>query len=312
MTKASSVMVETPVYYKPWDPSPAMEPDSPVTPIKKLVRKHSKDRPAGKMVHQLNAVKPPSKALGYSAPLPKASAPTSMPKPNLLLPAPDLMNAPRLGSSQGARALAPGELDRMNRDATSWFRNVRKINSEASSVETAPKIVRRRSSSVPELWADNRPGTAPGFGIGSLPCKSVDLNLEKLFAKKLSPEEREQLFTVFKQYDADNSGSIDLEELTKMCTDLGGRITRAEARMLMEQLDKDKSGAIDFEEFVLFWTTQPSLGKYRSIQTSEKPNGMQALMSGLLKTTSVAIAKNTLLSRLNKPKDGLRRRNTVE
>jgi Ca2+-binding EF-hand superfamily protein len=82
--------------------------------------------------------------------------------------------------------------------------------------------------------------------------------------KPLTDEKRKKIEEMFKKYDKDGSGSIDLKELRKMITDLGAQITQEEAALAMQQLDKDGNFSCNLEEFILFWTAKPGLGGYSS------------------------------------------------
>ena len=53
----------------------------------------------------------------------------------------------------------------------------------------------------------------------------------------------------FKMFDADNSGSIDTEELKEAMQALGQSPTDEEVEDLVRQVDVDESGTIDFGEF---------------------------------------------------------------
>lgn len=123
--------------------------------------------------------------------------------------------------------------------------------------------------------------------------------------KKMSPEERNRLKEVFDRYDRDKSGSIDIDELTDMCTELGAKVTEEQAKQLMKELDQDGNGTIEFGEFAQFWTEHPCLGKYRNCVTSaRRASGMQAMMGGILQTLAPAITQNNLLKRLREGQGG--------
>ena len=58
-----------------------------------------------------------------------------------------------------------------------------------------------------------------------------------------------QLRVAFNQVDTDNSGSIDVEELSNAMRALGRDLPREQIRAMMDAVDTDKSGEIDFDEF---------------------------------------------------------------
>jgi len=83
--------------------------------------------------------------------------------------------------------------------------------------------------------------------------------------KKMTPEEETKLLEVFKKYDKDGSGAIDLHELKAMVAELGGTLNDKDAEAAMKELDKNGQGTCNFEEFKLFWTSKSSLGGYSSV-----------------------------------------------
>ena len=59
----------------------------------------------------------------------------------------------------------------------------------------------------------------------------------------------EDMREAFKMFDADNSGSIDTEELKEVMQALGYSLTAEEVADMVRQVDVDDSGTIDFGEF---------------------------------------------------------------
>mmetsp|Transcript_30228 Transcript_30228/g.66089 ORF Transcript_30228/g.66089 Transcript_30228/m.66089 type:complete len:911 (-) Transcript_30228:377-3109(-) len=104
-------------------------------------------------------------------------------------------------------------------------------------------------------------GLAVSQGKKGPPPKQIDPSL----CKKISPEEKERMLEVFKKYDKDGSGFIDLVELRHMAGDLGAEISLEEATEAMQQLDKAGNWKCDFDEFVVWWTSNPGLGGYKAI-----------------------------------------------
>ncbi|GJN15343.1 hypothetical protein PR202_gb02245 [Eleusine coracana subsp. coracana] len=72
----------------------------------------------------------------------------------------------------------------------------------------------------------------------------------KVVAENLSEEEIVGLKEMFKSLDADNSGTITLEELRTGLPKLGTKVTESEIRQLMEAADVDGNGTIDYAEFI--------------------------------------------------------------
>ena len=56
-------------------------------------------------------------------------------------------------------------------------------------------------------------------------------------------------YNIFRTFDRDGGGDVDLRELGLMFRQLGQQPSEAEMRLLIEEVDADSSGTIDFEEF---------------------------------------------------------------
>ena len=56
-------------------------------------------------------------------------------------------------------------------------------------------------------------------------------------------------YNIFKTFDRDGGGDVDLRELGLMFRQLGQHPSEREMRLLIEEVDADQSGTIDFEEF---------------------------------------------------------------
>eukprot|EP00941_MAST-03F_sp_MAST-3F-sp1_P004332 g4332.t1 len=67
--------------------------------------------------------------------------------------------------------------------------------------------------------------------------------------KELEANE-DEVRKVFNSFDADNSGSIDAEELRSVLEGLGQEPSEEELLLLIEEADEDGSGEIEFEEFI--------------------------------------------------------------
>ncbi|XP_073269568.1 calcium-dependent protein kinase 2-like isoform X2 [Primulina huaijiensis] len=72
----------------------------------------------------------------------------------------------------------------------------------------------------------------------------------RVIAGCLSEEEIMGLKEMFKGIDADNSGTITLEELKQGLAKQGTKLTEYEVKQLMEAADADGNGTIDYEEFI--------------------------------------------------------------
>ncbi|CAL4954019.1 unnamed protein product [Urochloa decumbens] len=72
----------------------------------------------------------------------------------------------------------------------------------------------------------------------------------RVIAGCLSEEEIRGLKEMFKSMDADNSGTITVDELRRGLAKQGTKLTEAEVEQLMEAADADGNGTIDYEEFI--------------------------------------------------------------
>jgi len=74
------------------------------------------------------------------------------------------------------------------------------------------------------------------------------------FRKILDLEERVQfheLIDGFRQYDCDNSGSLDVDEFSKMYEDLGLGYSQEQIAEELKKLDLDGNGEIEFSEWLI-------------------------------------------------------------
>ena len=63
----------------------------------------------------------------------------------------------------------------------------------------------------------------------------------------------------FKEYDRDNSGYLDTQELSALCLALGTQLSRNELESALFILDKDGDGKIELNEFVGWWSGKDDL-----------------------------------------------------
>lgn len=66
---------------------------------------------------------------------------------------------------------------------------------------------------------------------------------------KLTPEQVAEIEIIFKTFDKDNSGGIEVGELKDAMKALGLNKTKAEVEQIMEKADKDGSKSIEMDEF---------------------------------------------------------------
>merc|ERR1719163_1932981 len=67
---------------------------------------------------------------------------------------------------------------------------------------------------------------------------------------KFSEERLEEMREVFKMFDADNSGTLDLGELRDVMKSIGLAPEEWEIRAMIAEVDADGSGEIDWNEFL--------------------------------------------------------------
>ncbi|ONM37119.1 Calcium-dependent protein kinase 17 [Zea mays] len=72
----------------------------------------------------------------------------------------------------------------------------------------------------------------------------------RVIAGCLSEEEIRGLKEMFKSMDADNSGTITVDELRRGLAKQGTKLSEAEVEQLMAAADADGNGTIDYEEFI--------------------------------------------------------------
>ncbi|XAR62372.1 Non-specific serine/threonine protein kinase [Bertholletia excelsa] len=72
----------------------------------------------------------------------------------------------------------------------------------------------------------------------------------RVIARCLSEEEIMGLKQMFKSMDADNSGTITLDELKQGLAKQGTKLSESEVEQLMEAADADGNGTIDYDEFI--------------------------------------------------------------
>merc|ERR1712070_1218153 len=77
-------------------------------------------------------------------------------------------------------------------------------------------------------------------------------------AAKMSDKEIAECKEAFDLFDADNGGTIDIEELGTAMTALGFTPKKAEIKKMVDDLDKDGDGTIDFEEFMMLMSGKMS------------------------------------------------------
>ncbi len=115
--------------------------------------------------------------------------------------------------------------------------------------------------------------------------------------KLLADDEIREFKIMFEKYDEDGSGTIDKNELKKICETLGEHVSRERLRDIVGKIDVDHNGSISFQEFVgmilMFRMGNPKL-------TLSSMTKAAAMMVSKL----VANPKNIIKSVLDETKDG--------
>eukprot|EP01062_Namystynia_karyoxenos_P062729 TRINITY_DN55607_c0_g1_i1.p1 TRINITY_DN55607_c0_g1~~TRINITY_DN55607_c0_g1_i1.p1 ORF type:complete len:1051 (+),score=353.49 TRINITY_DN55607_c0_g1_i1:107-3259(+) len=102
----------------------------------------------------------------------------------------------------------------------------------------------------PDGGGGRRGTTLYGHDVGSSEGGDV-VQLSEIRNKlHISDAELQFCRTVFQAYDADGSGTIDLEELGEVMQGLGVMMTRDQLQELLNQVDVDGSDEVDFGEFL--------------------------------------------------------------
>jgi len=81
---------------------------------------------------------------------------------------------------------------------------------------------------------------------------------------EIDEAEKQRVHQMFKKYDRNGDGTLDLSELRLICLELGASVTADDLDRAMEKLDTNKDGSCDFDEFLKFWTSTPGAGGYSS------------------------------------------------
>jgi len=89
-------------------------------------------------------------------------------------------------------------------------------------------------------------------------------------AHGISLEEVQEFKDVFKQFDADNSGTIDTQELHTVMNQMGYNPTDDELQKMMAEVDENASGSIDFSEFLALMSPKVTTDLEEDIDLSWK------------------------------------------
>lgn len=87
----------------------------------------------------------------------------------------------------------------------------------------------------------------------------------KIVAIPAEIKKRSNVYEVFRKYDADGGGTLDMEELSVLLEELKIFMTEQEMEDLFDELDEDGEGGIDFEEFYNWFTAEADKQRKKNI-----------------------------------------------
>lgn len=94
---------------------------------------------------------------------------------------------------------------------------------------------------------------------GNINFKQFSKCIETYYYKTDKQSEEEELKNSFKLFDKDKSGTIDVEELKKVLTSIGEKLSDKEVDVLFREADRNKDGHIQYSEFVKLFTKDMKL-----------------------------------------------------
>lgn len=121
--------------------------------------------------------------------------------------------------------------------------------------ERASMVVESRSE--PLLPASSRGNSVFGDEAAAARSQSkalVQYTLDKMVDHLV--ERKSSLNLLFRQFDVDGSGRIDLDELYYGLRSVGLRLSIPEVKAVMQELDNDGNGEIDMDEFTTFFKNE--------------------------------------------------------
>lgn len=116
-----------------------------------------------------------------------------------------------------------------------------------------PEPVVRRPSPAATLLGGEKKKKKSAFGavLGLVKGKVKKKVKKKVVPKKVRTDaELKELRKSFNEYDADGSGSVDVEELQQVMISVGIKVSNEELEMAVAEVDEDGNGTLDFDEFV--------------------------------------------------------------
>eukprot|EP01100_Stratorugosa_tubuloviscum_P000255 TRINITY_DN1050_c2_g3_i1.p1 TRINITY_DN1050_c2_g3~~TRINITY_DN1050_c2_g3_i1.p1 ORF type:complete len:162 (-),score=73.46 TRINITY_DN1050_c2_g3_i1:118-603(-) len=78
---------------------------------------------------------------------------------------------------------------------------------------------------------------------------------------------REFVFQLFSAYDADRNNTINREEFSSLCYDLGHNLSAAQIAIAFTEIDRDGNNEIDFNEFFTWWRGNSKIEFFQQAKT---------------------------------------------
>lgn len=150
----------------------------------------------------------------------------------------------------------------------------------------------RRSSAAEEAEAKQAAEDDWRRASDDAVCVQHRLALEKKFGGNIqtklieagSFEKVQFLQEIFKEFDVDNSGEMDMQEFFVTLRTCGFKVSRAAAMAIMKEVDVDDNGVIDIDEFVEFFKKKDDLEafKYKMEKVQYASGARKQVISGYI------------------------------
>lgn len=89
--------------------------------------------------------------------------------------------------------------------------------------------------------------------VGAIIFYSSREAIKQLNFAKGTMQNEQEVVSKFREFDKDQSGTLDTKELAVLCKALGAKMTMNELESALFILDKDANGKIEMQEFLDFW-----------------------------------------------------------
>ena len=123
----------------------------------------------------------------------------------------------------------------------------------------------------------------------------VKLDKSKIVAVPAEVKKRSNIYEVFRKYDADGGGTLDMEELSVLLKELKVPMTEEELEKLFDELDEDGEGGIDFEEFYEWFTSEADRQRNKSVTGAVVNLVSQGMFDGFKRLVMEVEARNLSL-----------------